>query len=124
MRERGMRARLLLPAPPAMSGATRFDHAGAPEGYHRRRVIDGHGWSIIERPGPTPLDVVREQRDGLARLQEKLLATIRRLEADNASLRSQLERYLHYPSIEEQEDELADAARLEHKRGIVFHRMP
>ena len=119
-----MKARLLLPAPPVADHPTHRARAGTPEAHLHARSIDGNGWSIVEHPGPTPLDIVREQRDGLARLQNRLLTAIRQLEAENESLRGQIARYQHFPSVEEQEDELADAARLELEQGIEFQRMP
>jgi hypothetical protein len=92
----------------------------------------GTGWSIIERrPAPAAqlpieqqLDILRTQRDGLARLQAQLLTTIRRLEAENERVKQQLERYQRYPSVEQQDDELTEARALEREHGLCFQHLP
>lgn len=86
--------------------------------------LGGAGWSTFTSTRPAQGDVIQEQRDGLARLRERLFARIRRLEAENASLRRQIERFQGYPSIEEQERERAEAAALEREQAVEFHRLP
>jgi hypothetical protein len=67
---------------------------------------------------------VREQRDGLARGRERLLALLRQMQAENEALRRELGRYQNIPAAHVQQQERADAERLEREHDIPFSFMP
>jgi len=124
----GMSQRLLLPAPTPRGddAAPRTDVVSLAFGSDVQTALPS-GWSsavarqVRERE---PASLLQEQRDGLARVREKLLATIRELEDENTSLRNTLGRYDNYPSLEQQTQENALAEQLRAERGITFHEMP
>ena len=112
---------LLLPSPSARDIATSAPPAfPLPRGTGREETE----WATVIPRKSEETDLVRQQRDGLARLRERLLAAVRELEAENEVLREQLRRYQSYPPIEQQEDEATDARQLEQEQGLAFHRMP
>lgn len=122
----GMAQRLLLPAP-----APRGDDT-APRAEVAPLALDSNvqialqsGWSsAVARQVSEPVSLLQEQRDGLARVRERLLTTIRDLEDENSSLRKTLGRYDNCPSLEQQTQEIALAEQLGAERGITFHQMP
>lgn len=122
----GMSHRLLLPAPTPHGDDT------APRAELVPLAFDGNvqialqsGWSSpMARQVSESASLLQEQRDGLARVREKLLETLRELEAENTSLRETLGRYDNYPSPEQQTQETALAEQLCAERGITFHEMP
>lgn len=113
--------RLLLPSPEGREDASDEAATVAPT-IQRRRVRMAPDAEVAS--SDTVIDVVRDQRDGLARRHSQLSETIRRLRAENDVLRKQLTEYAGYPSSEEQRREVTDAQALETEHGIRFRTMP
>ncbi|HEX6508272.1 MAG TPA: hypothetical protein VF221_11625 [Chloroflexota bacterium] len=124
--ESGTQPRLLLPAPTLPGDATTPRAEVAPLGPDTEpHLAEQRGWSTeTARQLNEPAGVLQEQRDGLVRLREKLLAIIRELEAENTDLRRTIQSYDNFPTLEQQELEAALAKRLQEERGITFQEMP
>ncbi len=70
------------------------------------------------------IDILRAQRDGLARARDRLIAAMREMEAENEALRHRLACGENDPETRRRDEEATEAGRLAHEEGITFHHMP